>query len=90
MMWGQTRASRAVTGVDTPMIAGVRACLTFAPGPSSWPIQTTPHYAEALLGSRGDADDWEATRKRYFALNWIRAAATWTAFTVFPAALVAL
>jgi hypothetical protein len=28
--------------------------------------------------------NWEATRKRYFALNWIRAAATWTAFAVFP------
>lgn len=31
-----------------------------------------------------------ATRRRYFALNWIRAAATWTAFGLFLAALVAL
>jgi hypothetical protein len=32
--------------------------------------------------------DWEAGRHRYFALNWIRAAATWAAFAVFLAALV--
>jgi hypothetical protein len=35
-------------GVDTHMIAGVRACLTFTPDRSSPAIQTTPHYAEAL------------------------------------------
>ena len=32
--------------------------------------------------------DWEAGRRRYFALNWIRAAATWTAFGLFLAALI--
>jgi len=31
---------------------------------------------------------WQATRRRYFTLNWIRAAATWTAFPLFLAALV--
>ena len=36
-------------GVDTHMIAGVRACLTFTPDRSSPTIQTTPHYAEALV-----------------------------------------
>jgi hypothetical protein len=35
-------------GIDTHMIAGVRACLTFTPGKPSPTIQTTPHYAEAL------------------------------------------
>ena len=35
-------------GIDTHMIAGVRACLTFTPDRSSPAIQTTPHYAEAL------------------------------------------
>jgi hypothetical protein len=35
-------------GVGTRMIAGVRACLTFAPDRSSSTIQPTPHYAEAL------------------------------------------
>lgn len=34
--------------------------------------------------------DWEATRRRYFTLNWVRAATTWTAFALSLAALVAL
>ena len=34
--------------------------------------------------------DWEAGRRRYFALNWVRAAATWTAFVLFLAALIAV
>jgi hypothetical protein len=34
--------------------------------------------------------DWEATRERYFALNWIRAAVTWAAFALFLVALVIL
>ena len=34
--------------------------------------------------------DWEAGRRRYFTLDWIRAAATWTAFALFLAALLAL
>jgi len=33
---------------------------------------------------------WEETRRYYFRLNWIRAAATWTAFGLFLAALVDL
>ena len=31
---------------------------------------------------------WQATRRRYFTLDWVRAAATWTAFALFLAALV--
>ncbi len=34
--------------------------------------------------------DWEAGRRRYFTLNWVRALATWGAFGVFLAALVVL
>jgi hypothetical protein len=34
--------------------------------------------------------DWEATRARYFAINWLRSIATWAAFGVFLAALVLL
>ncbi len=34
--------------------------------------------------------DWEATRRRYFTLNWVRAAMTWTAFALSLAALVVL
>jgi hypothetical protein len=33
---------------------------------------------------------WEATRQRYFTLDWIRAIATWAAFALFLAALLAL
>ena len=33
---------------------------------------------------------WESRRHRYFALNWIRFAATWAAFALFFAALLAL
>jgi len=31
---------------------------------------------------------WETTRTRYYAYNWIRAAATWAAFALFLTALV--
>lgn len=31
---------------------------------------------------------WEAGRRRYFTINWIRAGATWSAFGLFLAALV--
>lgn len=34
--------------------------------------------------------DWEAGRRRYFAINWIQAAATWAAFCLFLAALIAV
>ena len=33
---------------------------------------------------------WDAGRRRYFAINWIQLAATWTAFALFLAALVLL
>lgn len=33
---------------------------------------------------------WEAVRRRYFSLNWIQTAATWTAFGLFLAALIAI
>jgi hypothetical protein len=33
-------------------------------------------------------EGWEATRERYFTLNWVRAGATWLAFALFLAALV--
>jgi hypothetical protein len=50
-----------------------------------------PNY-DVMLAWDPDAvpADWEATRQRYFALNWVRAAATWTAFALFLAALVTL
>ena len=48
MMWGQARASSGVMGVDIHMILGVSACPTFARTDPGLPIQTIPHYAEAL------------------------------------------
>ncbi len=50
-----------------------------------------PHY-DVMLAWDPDAmpADWEAGRRRYFALNWTQAAATWTAFALFLAALVTL
>jgi hypothetical protein len=33
--------------------------------------------------------EWGAGRRRYFAINWIQAAATWTVFGLFLAALIA-
>jgi hypothetical protein len=33
---------------------------------------------------------WSAARRRYFAINWIQAAATWTAFGAFLAAQIAV
>jgi hypothetical protein len=35
-------------------------------------------------------EGWESIRRRYFTLDWIRAAATWAAFGLFLAALVDL
>jgi hypothetical protein len=41
-----------------------------------------------------DADalpsDWQAVRKRYFAINWIQLAVTWSAFALFLVALAYL
>ena len=34
--------------------------------------------------------DWEATRNRYFAINWIQCATTWAAFALFMVALISL
>jgi hypothetical protein len=50
---------------------------------------TEPHY-DVILAWDPDAipPDWEAGRAKYFALNWVRALATWMAFALFLAALV--
>jgi hypothetical protein len=50
-----------------------------------------PNY-DVMLAWDPDAmpADWRAVRSRYFALNWVRAAATWVAFAMFLSALVDL
>jgi hypothetical protein len=47
-----------------------------------------PNYA-VILGWDPDAvpGDWQRTRTRYFALNWLRGALTWLAFVLFAVAM---
>jgi len=48
-----------------------------------------PNYDVMLAWDPGAMPtSWRATRARYLALNWIRAAATWAAFALFLAAMV--
>src|ERR1051326_493689 len=44
-----------------------------------------PEY-KVILGWNPDAlpADWREGRRRYFAINWIQLAATWTAMALFP------
>ena len=50
-----------------------------------------PEY-KVILGWNPDAlpADWQAGRRRYFAINWIQLATTWAAFALFLIALAAL
>jgi hypothetical protein len=50
-----------------------------------------PHY-KVILSWDPEAmpPDWEAGRQRYFAINLIQLAATWAAFILFLAAVIAL
>ena len=51
----------------------------------------TPTYKLILAGAPDDLPaDWEATRQRYFNINWIQRATTWATFALFVVALVAL
>jgi hypothetical protein len=48
-----------------------------------------PNYDVMLAWNPGSLPaGWENTRARYYAFNWIRAAATWMAFALFLAALL--
>jgi len=44
---------------------------------------------KVILGWNPDAlpADWEAVRRRYFAINWIQMVTTWTALALFLVAL---
>ena len=50
-------------------------------------LLSEPTY-DVILGWDPDAvpADWLAVRRRYFALNWVRAVFTWVAFALFLAA----
>ena len=48
-----------------------------------------PNYDVMLAWDPDDLPDtWEAIRGKYFAINWVRAVSTWTAFGLFLAALL--
>jgi hypothetical protein len=48
-----------------------------------------PHY-DVMLAWDPEAlpADWESGRRRYFTINWIQFATTWTAFALFLVALI--
>ena len=49
-----------------------------------------PNYAVMQAWDPGDPPPgWQAVRRRYFALNWLRAVLTWIAFALFGAAAYA-
>lgn len=54
-------------------------------------VWKTPHY-KVMLAWDPDAmpPDWEAGRQRYFTINWIQLATTWSAFALFLGALASL
>jgi hypothetical protein len=56
----------------------------------SW-LWKTPTY-KLILSWNPDAlpADWEAGRRRYFTINWIQLAVTWSAFALFLLALISL
>jgi hypothetical protein len=54
-------------------------------------VWKTPTYKMILAGDPDDMPaDWEATRQRYFTINWIQFATTWAAFALFLLALISL
>jgi hypothetical protein len=42
------------------------------------------------LGPEAMPANWEAGRRRYFTINWIQLAVTWSAFALFLVALASL
>jgi hypothetical protein len=54
-------------------------------------VWKTPTYKLILAGGpEALPADWEATRQRYFTINWLQLATTWAAFALFLVALIAL
>ena len=54
-------------------------------------VWKTPTY-NTILAWDPDAfpADWEAVRRRYFTINWIQLAVTWSAFALFLVGLISL
>jgi hypothetical protein len=54
-------------------------------------VWKTPTYKVILAWSPDDLPaDWQAGRQRYFTINWLQLAATWSAFVLFLVALSCL
>ena len=54
-------------------------------------VWKTPTYEMILAGGpEALPADWEATRQRYFTINWLQLATTWAAFALFLIALISL
>jgi hypothetical protein len=54
-------------------------------------VWKTPTYKMILAGDPDDLPaDWEATRQRYFTINWLQLATTWATFALFLLALISL
>jgi hypothetical protein len=54
-------------------------------------VWKTPTYKMILAGdSEHPPADWEATRQRYFTINWLQLVTTWAVFALFLVALIAL
>ena len=54
-------------------------------------VWKTPHYHVMLAWDPAAMPaDWEDGRRRYFNINWLQMATTWSAFALFIAALVSL
>jgi len=54
-------------------------------------VWKTPHYKVMLAWDPERMPrDWESGRDKYFAINWLQLVATWCAFGLFVAALIAL
>ena len=54
-------------------------------------VWKTPTYKVILAGDpEAMPADWEATRQRYFTINWLQLVTTWAAFALFLVALISL
>jgi hypothetical protein len=74
----------------TPLILDVIGLALTVAGPLLVSNRLSEPNYDVMLAWDPDRmpEGWESIRRRYFALDWIRAAATWIAFGLFLAALV--
>lgn len=83
LLWGDSSTSLVLTAIGLVLvIVGVYVVSN---------VWKEPHYDVILAWDPESMPaDWEAGRRRYFAINWIQLATTWTAFALFLGALAFL